>query len=169
MKYRYSSRRRIRRQQKEFIARCLQRLPDHINGLLDTLPVTVVFKAFTDMPGYQDKCVYYQQTVYLPRNYWEDQAMLARWIKELNQATFIHECFHAIDVNTLTNEQRETLSQAFGIMVTQWYSSDWAQSGAELFADVGVAAFTDLPPHDRASTALQITPEAIAAVREMFT
>lgn len=180
MTFTYSSKRKLRRQQVSFVTAALDRLPTDVQELIDNLDFEVVFRAWNG----RSAAVYHpaEKRVYLPPRYWKDQLLLAKWMREENKAIFVHELFHAVDMQRLTNIDRSDLYVTFtnnspsgtrtiyfGVEVpTEWVPRDWAQSPAELFADTGVETFTDLPPHTRADGALKVTPEAKQAVHSLL-
>ena len=189
MTFTFSSRRRLKRQQRRFIERGFGHLPYRLAELIRSLPIEVTFKAYENRRG---KCIYYQGRIYLPARFWKDQWRLARWMKRENLAFFLHECFHAVDLLHLSTEERDSLLEPFtghatnahqqyttgpfpihqvpdGTILARWFAKDntpesWAQSAAELFADTGTETFTDLPPWTRSDEALKVTLEAKEAV-----
>ena len=194
MKLLLSEKKFARRLQKQAIRKVLDKFPDDVKTLIWSLPISV---AFTRAPGKDDSvCAYMHdtKTVYVPRSFYQDWAAMAGWIRKDNKATIAHEFIHAIDFNLLTTEQRDEqfkiitgyeanfykewagVKMPFHNTETErkaaWFYNEWQFNAGEVFADAGVAAFTNLPAKPRPEDSLQLTPAAIegarAVVREVM-
>lgn len=190
MKLILSEKKFTRRLQKQAIRKVLGKFPDDVKTLIWNLPIQVEFNR---APGKDDSvCAYAHdlKTVYIPRSFYQDWAAMAGWIRKDNKATIAHEFIHAIDFNLLTTEQRDEQLKIItgyeanyhkewaGVKLpfhntsterkAAWFYNEWQFNAGEVFADAGVAAFTNLPAKSRSAEALQVTSLAIEGVRKLI-